>query len=233
LALSIALALLLFGCVSEPKPDEGMQGIVVQNAEGLIGEVQPAKTGAQPPPQGALGQRINCTLAVRQPAIVAGETVDITLDSRFQGSARFDLVCGNETRHLLTEDSLALEMACRFDEPGTHTISVSANGSECASATVEVRKKAGGTCSIGSAGMERDFSSHYYKWTVYFDGFSDGDVLAWVCDSTVARKKISSDPVWGMPRFETLSCGFPGTPREDYINVSISGVPCGKVSTRQ
>ena len=78
-----------------------------------------------------------------------------------------------------------------------------------------------------------DLASFYYKWTVHFDGFSDGDVLAWVCDNTVTKKKISSDPIWGMPRFETLSCDFSGRPAGDYINVSISGVPCGQVPTRQ
>jgi len=235
LALAVACALLLSGCVSEPKPTEGVQGIVVQSAEGLIGEIQPAKTEPQPEvhPQNATQERINCTLAVKQPVIVAGEQVDITLNSRFQGSAIFDLACGDETRRLVSDDTLTLETKCRFDAPGTHTIVVNANGRECASATVEVRKKAGGTCSIDSASIERDFSSYYYKWTVYFDGFSDGDVLKWVCGNTVASKRITSDPIWGMPRLEVLSCDFPSAPAEDYIDVSIGGVLCGKVSTRQ
>ena len=234
LALAAIAALLLPGCVSEPKPTEGMQGIVVQNAEGLIGNVQAPQANASPSPpkQNALEQQINCTLGVKQPVIVAGEQVGITLDSRFSGSAKFDLICGNETRHLFTENSLVLETDCRFDTPGTQTISVKANGRECASAIVEVRKKAGGACSIDGASIERDMASFYYKWKVDFDGFSDGDMLTWVCDSTVAKKRITSDPIWGMPRFEVLSCDFPSKPREDYINVSISGVPCGKVPTR-
>jgi len=229
LALAIVAALLLFGCASEPKPTEGMQGIVVQSAEGLIGEVQPPKAGGQ---GGASAQKINCTLAVKQASIVAGEQVDISLSAHFQGSARFDLLCDDEARSLISENTLVLETSCRFDAPGSHIISVSANGQECARAVVEARKKAGGNCSIDGASIEKDLASYYYKWKVDFDGFSGGDTLIWVCDSTVARKTIESDPIWGMPRFELLSCDFPGRPSADYINVSISGVPCGKISTR-
>jgi|GEM_PF-2916919 len=234
LALAAIAALLFFGCVSEPKPTSGMQGIVVQNAEGLIGEVQAPKAGAQPatPEQDASGQRINCTLAVKPSAIVAGEMVGITLNSRFAGSARFDLMCGNETRSLTSENTLALDTSCRFDAPGEHMIYVMANGRECASAVVEARRKAGGNCSIDSASIERDLASYYYKWKVDFDGFSDGDTLTWACGNTVSRKKLSSDLIWGMPLFEVLSCDYPSRPADDYISVSISGVQCGKVSTR-
>ena len=234
LALAAVAALLLFGCVSEPKPASGMQGIVVQNAEGLLGNVQNQSSASQPatPAQNATGQPINCTLAVKQSVILAGEQVDISLGSHFTGSARFDLACGNETRSLISENTLALETKCKFDTPGAQTILVRANGQECASATVEVRKKAGGNCSIDSTSIVRDLSSFYYKWTVRFDGFTDGDVLAWVCDNTVSKEKLSSDPIWGMPRLETLSCGFPGRPAQDYIHVSISGVQCGQVPTR-
>ena len=231
LALAGIAALLLFGCVSEPKPESGIQGIIVQNAVELIGEVQAPKAGDSPA-SNTSWQQINCTLAVKQPTIVAGEKVDITLNSRFSGSARFDLVCGNETRNILTENTLALETSCRFDTPGEQMIYVMANGRHCASAAVEVRKKAGGNCSIDSAGMERDLTSYYYKWKVDFDGFSDGDILTWACGNTVSKKKLSSDLIWGMPRFEVLSCDFPGRPADDYINVSISGVQCGQVSTR-
>ncbi|MCX6771819.1 MAG: hypothetical protein NTX79_07225 [Candidatus Micrarchaeota archaeon] len=235
LAFAAMASLLFFGCVSEPKPSEGMQGIVVQNAEKVIGNAQPSDAGTQTatPPQSGGGQQVNCTLAVKQSAIVAGEQVDIALNSRFSGSATFDLACGEETRRLVSENTLALETKCKFDTPGTQNITVMANGRECASAVVEVRKKAGGACSIDSGSIERDFASFQYRWIVYFDGFSEGDTLAWVCDSTVSRKRITSDPVWGMPRYEILSCGFPGKPLGDYINVSISGVPCGQVSTRQ
>ena len=234
-ALAVIAMLLLFGCVSEPKPSEGMQGIVVKNAEELIGGVQPAKTEPLPATQAQspAGQKINCTLAVKQSEIVAGEQADMALSSSFAGSAQFDLACGNETKRIASENTLLLETKCRFDAPGTQAISVKANGQECARATVEVRKKASGTCSIDSKSIEMDLASFYYKWTVHFDGFTDGDVLAWVCDNTVTKKKISSDPIWGMPRLETLSCDFPGKPVQDYINVSISGVPCGQVPTRQ
>ena len=229
LALAFMAALLICGCASDSKPTNGMQNLVVQNAEGLVGDVQPAKT--EPPPNTA-EPRINCTLAVKQAAIVAGEQVDVTLASRFSGSARFDFVCGDEERHLIRENSLELETKCKFNTPGTQIISVKANGRECANATVEVRKKAGGTCSIDNTSIERDLTAFYYKWTVYFDGFSDGDTLTWVCGNTVTKKKISSDPIWGMPRLDMLSCDFPGMPSAEYIDVSISGVPCGKISTK-
>jgi len=223
LALAAVTMLLFFGCVSDPKPTEGIQGKLVQNAEGLIGEVQPANTE---------GPAINCTLAVKQSSIVVGEQVDIALNSSFAGRVRFDIICGEETKYLISENTLTLETNCMFDTPGDYNVTVKANEHECASANVEVRKKANGTCSIDSASIERDLASFYYKWNVNFDGFSDGDVLTWVCDNTVAKKKISSDPVWGMPRFDILSCDFPGKPRGDEINVSIGGVPCGKVSTK-
>jgi len=231
--LAVAAALmLLFGCASEPKPSEGMQGIVVQNAEGLLGEVQAPKAGQQAQPEQGAGQAVDCTLVVKQAAIVAGEQADIALNARFSGSAQFDLACGNETRRLLSENTLALEAKCRFDTPGTQSITVKANGRTCANASIEVRGKAGGVCGIDGASVVRDLSSYRYSWTVYFNGFSDGDVLTWVCGSTVAKKRLSNDPVWGMPRLESLSCDFPGRPSVDYINVSISGVPCGTVPTR-
>ncbi|MFA6328414.1 MAG: hypothetical protein WCY41_03135 [Candidatus Micrarchaeia archaeon] len=148
LALAAMAALLLFGCMAEPKPAEGMQGIVVQNAEGLINEVQPAKTGTQ--------------------ATTPGQNA--------------------------TESK---------------------------------------NCSIGSASVVRGFSSFYYEWTIHFDGFSDGDTLTWACGRTVAKKTISSGPVWGMPRFEVVSCDFPSAPKDDYINVSIGGVQCGQAPARQ
>ncbi len=229
LALAAVAALLLFGCVSEPKPASGMQGVVVQNAEGLLGNVQNQSAAPQP---ATTAQQISCTLAVKQSVILAGEQADISLSSRFPGSARFDLVCGNETRSLLSENTLVLETKCKFDTPGQQTILVRANGRECASATVVVRRKAGGNCSIDSASIEKDLATFYYKWTVHFDGFADGDVLTWACDNTVAKETLSSDPVWGMPRLEALSCDFPSRPVGDYINVSISGVPCGQVPTR-
>jgi hypothetical protein len=165
-----------------------MQGIVVQNAEGLIGEVQPGKTEPQPAPaQSSGGQAINCTLAVKQATIVAGEQADISLNSRFSGSAQFDIACGQESRRLISEDTLALEAKCKFDTPGTSVITVKANGRECANATVEVRKKAGGVCSIDSTSIVKDPSAF---------------------------------------------CDFASAPAADYIDVSISGVPCGKISTR-
>ena len=229
LALALMATLLVCGCALDSKPASGMQNLVVQNAEELVVDAQPAKT--EPLPNTAEPQ-INCTLAVKQAVIIAGEQIDMTLTSRFPGSARFDFVCGDEERHLISENSLELETKCKFNTPGTQNISVKANGRECANATVEVRKKAGGTCSIDNASIERDLAAFYYKWTVYFDGFSDGDTLTWVCGNTVSKKKLSSDPIWGMPRLDMLSCDFPGMPSVDYIDVSISGMPCGKISTR-
>jgi len=226
-----AALILLFGCASEPKPSEGVQGIVVQSAGGLLDEVQAPKAEPAAPGQEA-GQEVNCTLVVKQAAIVAGEQADIALNARFSGSAQFDLACGNDTRRLLSENTLALETRCKFDSPGTQSITVKANGRTCANASIDVRKKAGGVCSIDGASIVRDLSAYSYSWTVYFDGFSDGDMLTWVCGNTVAKKRLSSDPIWGMPRFESLSCDFPGRPAVDYMNVSISGVPCGTVPTR-
>jgi len=224
LALAVIAAILFFGCVSEPKPVGGIQDMVVQNAEEVIGTMQPAKRDEL---------QINCTLAVKQSAVMVGEPVDIVLNSQFPGSASFDLMCGDGIMRLIDEDALALETTCKFDTPGTYAISVKANGRECANASVEVRNRADGICSIDSTSIERDFTSYYYKWIVNFDGFSDGDVLTWICDSTVAKKILVGNPIWGMPRFEILSCDFPGKPVENYINVSISGVPCGNVSTRE
>jgi len=227
-ALCAVAMLLLMGCASEPKPKEGVQGIVVQNAEGLLGQVQPAgnnATAQQP-------QDISCTLDVPAASALVGEQVSVVLKSSFQGSAQFDLACGNETRHLLSENTLVYETSCKFGTPGAQKVTAAANGKECASKTVQVLGKANGTCSIDAASVERDLQAHYYKWTVRFDGFSPGDEIVWVCDSTVSRMKLAGDPIWGMPRMETLSCNFPSTPKNDAITVSVGGVACGQVSTR-
>ncbi|MFA6213780.1 MAG: hypothetical protein WC717_00695 [Candidatus Micrarchaeia archaeon] len=231
LPLLAICALLLPGCASEPRPNEGMQGQVVQNAVDVAGQVLPQAPPATPPEGGGL--RANCTLAVGQGTVIAGEEVEFSLNASFPGSARIEVKCGNRTRHLQSEGTLVIEEKCRLGEPGTHNITVSVDGRECASAIVEARKMAGGECSIDNATVVRDFSSYTYVWAVAFGGFSDGDTMTWACDNTVAKKAIRGDPVLGMPLYEILSCDFPGEPRGDYINVSISGVQCGQVYTRQ
>lgn len=89
-----------------------------------------------------------------------------------------------------------------------------------------------GKCSIDEASVERDFASHYYKFTVNFTGFAQNSTLQWVCDNTVAKERLAGTPALGMPLFEIVSCDFPAKPRKDFIAVSIDGVECGNVSTR-
>ena len=164
--------------------------------------------------------------------MLVGEQAGITLSSNFSGSAQFDIVCENKVESLVSDETLLIETSCKFDTPGMKKIVVKANGAECASANIEVREKARGSCHIDMASVERDLSAHSYRWTLYFSGFEAGDEMTWACDNTVAKKKIAADMVFGMPLYDILSCDFPGAPRGDAINVSIEGVPCGQVPTR-
>jgi len=183
-------------------------------------------------PQGQPDAPPACSLSAEPASITAGDGVKVRIGANFSGTRQFDLQCGNITRSLLSENTLAMETDCVLGEPGFQKISLSSGGQECASAVVEVRGKAAGTCHIDSASVERDLSAYNYRWTVRFAGFSDGDVITWACDSTVGRKAIRDDPVWGMPLYESLSCDFPSAPKNGAIPVSIAGVQCGQVSTR-
>jgi len=221
--------MLLFGCTSEPKPKEGLQGVVVGSTEEMIGGIEPAK---QPDSQGAKQQGINCFLTVRQEGLVAGGQADVSIMASFPGTMQFDFSCGNETRRLQGDGRLSLTAKCNLNEPGFQRMSLSSSGQECASAIIGVAGKGNGACYIDNASVQRDLGSYNYKWIVYFDGFANGDAVSWVCDSEIGKKIISTDPMWGLPRYQAVSCSFASRPKSDSINVMVGGKPCGQVSTR-
>ena len=84
-----------------------------------------------------------------------------------------------------------------------------------------------GTCSVGEAVA---LPGNKYEWTVRFSGFAPGNGITWTCGNETMRKEISSGP-WKIPGVEALVCKLP-PPGKGHINVSISGVPCGQISTR-
>lgn|GEM_PF-1974425 len=176
--------------------------------------------------------KVTCKVSVREGSYLVGDKVYVDI-SAYTGSSgvNFTYKCGERAGMLSSGGIVDNTIFCQFASAGNNTVEVLANGHVCAEKAVFILP-ARGTCFIDSASVKRDLSSYYYEATVYFDGFTTGDPLKWVCDYTTTTRTFTSDPVLGMPRSESIYCDFPSKPKRDAIYVYMGDVPCGEISTR-
>lgn len=228
-----AAFILVFGCASQeqpplppqpsPQPDTGT-GVLQPGGPKPSNNTTAAPSGSQ----------TTCSLTLSPSTIRAGESADVGFSVFADDDTQFTFNCGDEIRSIATGGLTSGSRLCQFNEAGEQQVWIKADGIICAQKALRVLPVSSGpkNCYINESTIKKDFGSHYYEFTVHFTGFEPQDEIVWVCDYTTAKKQIGEAFGFGMPKKETLSCDYSESPRKDFIDVSIGGTGCGRVSTR-
>ncbi len=248
LALSV---IMLFGCTQGQTGQQVQQPQIQEQQPTGPSDLAPSAQESQPEAQeqeeeeetGPEEQEVaaeeqepkrTCSLTLTPDTISAGGSTDIGFSvwEEEQGPA-FTYNCGEEILEISSGGLTTGSRLCQFNEVGEHMVWIKADGEICASAMLTVQEPVvDQSCYIEQSSIEKNLETYYYKATVHFEGFKPEDKLQWVCDYTTATKTLGGDEIFGMPLQETISCNYNSQPKLDYIEVSIAGVSCGKISTR-
>jgi hypothetical protein len=247
--------MLAFGCTALERAGIGGNGNGNEGAPAVYGQPTPAGspntptaqvertgTGVTPNASGAGGEgeksNTTCTITLNPPAIYAGGSTEVRYSVYTAENTVFTFNCGNQIKEISTGGLISGAQMCQFNSPGDQIVRIKDGGRTCAQATLSVMERGAAApeqqkiCQIDESSVKRDFAAYHYEARVDFSGFSPNDELKWVCDYTVTRKKLGSDPVMGMPLYYDIYCDFSKTPYKDSIDVSIGNVSCGSISTR-
>ena len=234
----LAVTLLLLGCTYPQPPAQPPAG--AQNPQGETTPPQQNEltgTGTQPQeeqPVVELPQKkqYTCSLELNPSAIYAGESTDITFAVSTKDEVRFTYNCGDEVREISTGGLTSGSRLCQFKTAGEQQVWTKADGAVCAQKTLPVLSREFKPKNWSVNLTKKDLQGYYYEMQVDFDGFLPGDNITWKCGYTIAKKAITGDPTFGMPRQEIISCDFSSRPPYDTIPVSVDGAECGEISTR-
>ena len=177
-----------------------------------------------------------CSLTLDPSTIQRGGTTEIGYSVYAESNVKFTYNCGNETLGISTGGLTAGSRLCEFYTPGEGTVWIKADGVVCAEKNLTVlqegQSQAAKKCWIDETTLDRGSQSYHYAVTVYYEGFSETDAMAWICDNTTATSVLGPGPFGGMSTMKRISCDYPQRPEKDYMEVSIGKTPCGRLSTR-